>query len=88
MTESPKLKNISIRVKRTRRNTETVDEAREQVSMKRCTVRLQRYNAEELRKLAIVRSTPLTDETNKPKNIRNMVVRVRRLINADGLFLQ
>lgn len=51
MTESPKVKNMSVRVKRTRRNTESMDEVREQVSMKRCTVRLQRYNAEQLRKL-------------------------------------
>ncbi|TMW52566.1 hypothetical protein DOY81_002391 [Sarcophaga bullata] len=86
MTESPKVKNMSVRVKRTRRNTESMDEVREQVSMKRCTVRLQRYNAEQLQKLAI-RTTPLTDDNNKPKNIRNMVVRVRRLINADGLFI-
>lgn len=57
MSESPKLKNISIRVKRTRRNPESLDEAREQVSMKRCTVRLQRYNAEELRKLGMFLTT-------------------------------
>lgn len=51
MTDSPKIKNISVRVKRTRRNTESLDEVRDQVSMKRCTVRLQKYNAEELRQL-------------------------------------
>lgn len=51
MTESPKLKNISVRVKRTGRTMESLDEAREQITVKRCTVKLQRFNAEQLRKL-------------------------------------
>lgn len=52
--DSPKLKNISIRIKRTtQRNNESLDEVREQVSMKRCTVRLQRYNDEELRQMGM-----------------------------------
>lgn len=49
--DSPKLKNISIRIKRHPRTTESMDEAREQVSVKRCTVKLQRYNDDELRKM-------------------------------------
>lgn len=49
MTESPKIRNISVRIKRTR--CEIADDVRDQVSLKRCTVKLLRYNEEELRKL-------------------------------------
>lgn len=56
--DSPKLKNISVRVKRTQRSNESLDEVREQVSIKRCTVRLQRYNDEELRQMGKFSSLP------------------------------
>uniref|UniRef100_A0A1L8EAE6 Uncharacterized protein n=1 Tax=Haematobia irritans TaxID=7368 RepID=A0A1L8EAE6_HAEIR len=81
--DSPKLKNISVRVKRAQHPDSTsMDEVRDQVSMKRCTVRLQRYNDEELRQMALnCRSVVLKEDTSKPKNIRNMVVRVRRLVD-------